>query len=83
MNILEEAHNIVFDRSEEKEREYGNFHESMERAAAIAGTNIESVYMHMIGLKLARLQFKWKRDSALDLVAYVASYDDYVKQNER
>ena len=35
MNILERADKIVNHRSEEKERMYGPFSESMERAAAI------------------------------------------------
>ena len=34
-NILEQANKIVNERSEEKERQYGPFHASMERAAAL------------------------------------------------
>ena len=36
MSILLKAHNITHDRSEEKERQYGPFDESMAKAARVA-----------------------------------------------
>jgi hypothetical protein len=36
MNILEQARGIIYDKSEEKERQYGDFFENMEDAARIA-----------------------------------------------
>ena len=59
-NILERANKIVNERSEEKERKYGPFEESMERCAKIATlmgnkeiTTID-VYNILIALKLSR-----------------------------
>ncbi len=83
MNILEEANNIVNNRSQEKEREYGPFEESMKKAASIASelTNkditTEDFYKCMIALKLSRMSFKLKEDSLLDCVAYIGSLNNY------
>ncbi len=35
-SILQQAHEIVFERGEEKERQYGPFEEGMEQTARIA-----------------------------------------------
>lgn len=46
MNILERANEIVFERSEEKERQYGPFDESMEKMKnifnAISGLDLKA-----------------------------------------
>lgn len=76
MNILEEANKIVNERSQEKEREYGPFEDSMSKAAKIASelTNknitTEDFYKCMIALKLSRISFKLKEDSLLDCVEF-------------
>jgi len=50
MNILDQANKIVNNRSEEKERMYGNFDNGMERAAeiltAMTGRPVDAVFMY-------------------------------------
>jgi hypothetical protein len=83
MNILEKANEIINLRSEEKERLYGPFDQSMAKAALIASelTNkeitIDDFYKCMIALKLSRLSFNSKEDTLLDSVAYLAAYNNY------
>ena len=77
-NILEKANDIVFNRSEEKDRQYGNFSESMIKTATIASilSNKEitpdDCYNVMIGLKLAREGNAHKEDNILDVIGYLA-----------
>ena len=90
MNILERARQIVYDRSEEKERMYGPFEQSIELAAKFASLlskkeiTPEDMYHCMIGMKLSRQANSHKEDNLLDCVAYMASLNDYQnkKQNE-
>lgn len=83
MNILEEAHNIVNSRSEEKEREYGPFEESMAKAARIASEltmkdiTTEDFYKCMIALKMSRMAYNLKDDTLLDAVAYIGALNNY------
>lgn len=83
MNILKEAHNIIYERSEEKERMYGPMQEGMEEAARIASLlsrkTITTVDMYncMIALKLSRQAYNHKEDNLLDCVSYIASLNDY------
>lgn len=83
MNILEKANEIVFQRSEEKERQYGPFEEGMDRAAKIlsgmTGKEIDAVFMYkaMVALKLSRESYSHKEDNLLDAVAYLASLNSY------
>lgn len=89
MNILEQANKIVNERSEEKERQYGPFHESMERAAALynmmtpkdeGSMSVAGMYRAMIALKLSREAYKHKEDNLLDAVAYMGSLNDYLEK---
>lgn len=91
MNILEKANQIVNERSEEKERQYGPFKESMERAAALYNLmspqeeriSTTGMYRALIALKLSREAFAHKEDNLLDAVAYMGSMNDYLEeQNE-
>jgi hypothetical protein len=90
MNILLKANEIVFERNEEKERQYGPFQEGMQEAAKIASLlsrkEITAVDMYncMIALKLSRQSYNHKEDNLLDCVAYIASLNDYQNnvQNE-
>jgi L-ribulose-5-phosphate 3-epimerase UlaE len=90
MNILLKANEIVFERNEEKERMYGPFQEGMQEAAKIASLlsrkEITTVDMYncMLALKLSRASYYYKEDNYLDLVAYIASLNDYQNnvQNE-
>jgi len=82
MNILVKADDIVNKRSEEKEREYGPFADSMAKAARIASElcnkelTQDDMYKCMMALKLSRMAFSPKEDSMLDLVAYVAAFNN-------
>lgn len=83
MNILLKANEIVNERSEEKERQYGPFSETNKRVAEIASVltqkNIttQDVYMFQIALKLGRESFTHKEDNLLDAVAYIAALNNY------
>jgi hypothetical protein len=91
-NILKRADSIVNERSEEKQREYGNFTDSMESAARIYDVLVsermhpaEKMYWAMIALKISRERHKHKQDNLLDIAAYVGALDNYhqEKQNEK
>lgn len=79
MNILKVADGIVNERSLEKERNYGDFHECMAKTARIASemSNKEistiDTYNVLIALKLARQAHSHKEDNLLDAVAYIGS----------
>lgn len=86
-NILERANEIVNERSEEKERQYGPFSEGMERAAMImrgmTGKDItsEDMYAALVALKLSRESYNKKYDNILDAIAYLgAKYNHYKKE---
>lgn len=82
-DVFKKAHQIVNERSLEKEREYGPFSESMERASRLASDLTQKeitprdFYMCMIALKLSRLSHSHKHDTVLDLVAYIGALDNY------
>jgi len=86
-SILKEADEIINNRSEEKERQYGPFSEGMDRAASIfngmTGLNItgREMYMALIALKFSRESYNHKRDNLLDAVAYIGALDNY--ENEK
>lgn len=88
-NILEIANKIVNERSEEKERQYGPFNLSMEKAALIynlmspKGEQITTagMYRAMIALKLSREAHAHKEDNLLDAVAYIGALNDYLEEN--
>ena len=83
MNILEQARGIIYDKSEEKQRQYGDFFENMEDAAKIASVmskkqlTAEDIYHALIGLKFARESYTHKHDNMLDAIAYLASLHEY------
>jgi hypothetical protein len=84
MNILKKANEIIFERSEEKERQYGPIDEQHEKADSIASIlcnkeiTTEDFYKCMIALKLSRMAYSDKEDTMLDLVAYTAAYNNFV-----
>lgn len=87
-NILERANQIVNERSEEKERMYGPFFETMETATNIYNAmrrdcaqhiSVDDMYMAMIAMKLARESYSHKEDNLLDAVAYMGSLNDYIE----
>ena len=87
-NILKRANEIVNERSEEKDRKYGPFGESMERAAAMfnliapEGESItpEGMYRALICLKLTREHYAHKEDNLLDAVAYIGALNNYIEK---
>lgn len=87
MNILKKANEIVNERSEEKERMYGPFSESMKKAAVIATElcnkqiTTEDFYKCLIALKMSRMAYNLKEDTLLDAVAYIGALDNYNKNN--
>lgn len=83
MNILKKANEIINERSEEKEREYGPFIDCNKRAAQIASllcnkeiTTLD-IYYFQIALKLAREAHSHKEDNLLDAVAYIGALNNY------
>lgn len=90
MNILQEANKIIYERSEEKARQYGPMQDGMQEAAKIASLlsrkelTAVDMYNCMIALKLSRQAYNHKEDNLLDTVAYMASLNDYQNnlQNE-
>jgi predicted secreted protein len=88
MNILQKAHEIVYDRKEEKERMYGSFTEGMKRAAEIASActgkviTAEDMYMCMVALKLSRESYSHKEDNLLDAIAYLAALNNHINEGK-
>lgn len=87
-NILAHANDIVNNRSEEKERMYGPFFETMERATRIYNEmnpkeqiSTVGMYKALVALKLAREAYHHKEDNLLDAVAYMGSMNDYIEAN--
>lgn len=86
--ILEEANEIVNNRSEEKDRQYGPFSEGMERAAKIfsgmSGIEVtgREMFIALIALKFSRESYNHKRDNLLDAVAYIQGLENYINDNE-
>lgn len=85
MNILKKAHEIIHERKEEKERQYGPFDESMAKAARVASElcqkeiTTEDFYKCMIALKISRMAYNLKEDTMLDAVAYISALDEFNK----
>ena len=83
MNILKKADEIVNDRSEEKEREYGPFMECNRRASIIASVmcnkeiTTEDIYNFQIALKLARQSHAHKEDNLLDAAAVIGALNNF------
>jgi len=83
------ANEIVNERSEEKEREYGDFSESMEKASKLASImtskniSTEDMYICMVALKMSRESFKHKEDNLLDCVAYLGALNNYINNKKK
>ena len=85
-NILKKADEIINNRSEEKERQYGPLDEGFERAAQIASGmsgrvwNADDVFIAMIALKFSRQSYNFKEDNLLDAVAYIGGWQNYINK---
>lgn len=88
MNILSEANNIINNRSQEKDRQYGPFDESMDKMRdifnAMSGLNLSTVNMYqaMIALKLSRESYCHKEDNLLDAVGYIGAMNNYIENQK-
>ena len=82
-SILEKANQIVNNRSEEADRQYGPFSEGMDRAAMIfngmTGLNVtgKEMYKALIALKFSRESYNHKEDNLLDAVAYLGALNNF------
>lgn len=90
-NILKRADLIVNERSEEKERQYGPFDESLERAARMfnlmrgpsrPNLDAEDIFKVLIALKLSREAYAHKEDNLLDAVAYIGALNNYLENKK-
>ena len=85
-SILAMADEIVNQRSEEKERQYGPFGKGMERAAAIAsgmaGKNFTAhdMFISLIALKFSRQSYNHKEDNLMDAAAYIGAWQNYINE---
>lgn len=90
MNILKQADLIVNERAEEKDRMYGPFSETMERAASIFNLispkseriTTQGMYRALIALKLSREAYHHKEDNLLDAAAYIGALNNYIEENK-
>jgi hypothetical protein len=86
MSILTQAEEIVNNRSEESDRQYGPFSDGMERAAMIfngmTGLDLgaEHMFKALVALKLSRESYQHKRDNLLDAVAYIQGLENYINK---
>jgi len=85
-NILNEANQIINNRSEEKERQYGPLGEGFERAAMIASGmsgrtwSADDMFIAMIALKFSRQSYNFKEDNLLDAAAYIGGWQNYIDE---
>lgn len=86
---LQEADKIVNKRTEERDREYGGFTESMAKTARIAtelcGKEIltSDAFMVLIALKLSRVSHSPKFDSFVDLIGYAEGLWNYIQEGKQ
>lgn len=86
--ILEESNEIIFERSEEKERDYGPINESFEDTATIASIltgkslTAEDCYKVMIALKMSRMKRSYKRDTYLDSISYMGALAEMLEYKD-
>ena len=87
-NILKQANEIINNRSEEKDRQYGPLGEGFERAAMIASGmtgrtwNADDMFVAMIALKFSRQSYNFKEDNLLDAVAYIGGWQNYINEQK-
>lgn len=90
-NILYRANQIVNERSEEKERQYGPFSESMKKAAEMYNLispppckiDAEGMFRALICLKLTRESYGHKEDNLLDAVAYIGGLNNLIEEDRK
>jgi len=86
-NILQHAHEIIYERAEESNRQYGEFTEGMEKVAQLSTLMCnkeitpEDCYKVLIALKLSRESYNKKYDNILDAISYMAAMYNHFKQD--
>lgn len=86
MNILETANDIINNRSQEKERQYGDIGEEMEKVVDIYNLltkktlSAKDIYLILAILKLCRESVHHKEDNLLDCVAYLGAMNDHIEK---
>lgn len=86
-NILEHAHEIIYERAEESARKYGPFAEGMEKVAQLSSIMCnkdilpEDCYKVLVALKLSRESYNKKYDNILDAICYLAAMYNHFKQD--
>lgn len=86
-SILQEAHSIVNERNEDKDRRYGSFDDCMGRVSKLAtiltGKDIttEDAYWVLVCLKLSRESHYHKRDNMVDMVGYLQGLHSFREKN--
>ena len=87
-NILAQANEIINNRSEEKERQYGPMGEGFDRAAMIASGmsgkewTAHDMFIAMVALKFSRQSYNFKEDNLLDAVAYIGAWQNYINDTK-
>ncbi len=85
---MKRADMIVNERSEEKERQYGPFSETMTKATDIYNLMVKPrqrmespvcMYKALVALKLSRESFAHKEDNLLDAVAYLGAMNNFIE----
>ena len=80
--------NIINNRTEEKERQYGPMGEGFERAALIASGmsgkewTAHDMFIAMVALKFSRQSYNFKEDNLLDAVAYIGAWQNYINDTK-
>ena len=85
MMTIKRANAIVNQRAEEKNRQYGPFDESIERACEMYNLmsqpekhlEPEDIFKVLVALKLSREAYNHKEDNLLDAVAYIGAWNNY------
>lgn len=86
-NILQHAHEIIYDRAEESARNYGDFTEGMEKVAQLSTLMCnkeitpEDCYKVLIALKLSRESYNKKYDNILDAISYLSAMYNHFKND--
>ena len=86
MNILKEADKLLNSNEGKRIEMYGSIQSNFSDAAKIASimsdapVSISDMYISLIALKFARESHRHKEDNLLDVVAYIAAWNDYEEE---
>jgi len=90
MNIIERANDIINNKSEEKQRQYGDINEAMHAQELIYNEIfnpdddlVVRGFKRMLALKIARTRIHASEDTLLDLIAYTGAFNDYLRKDDK